>query len=352
MPRATLPRAHREPSLRQRMIKARSFPLATLDTLLPSYLLLVTLFTDFNFPRSREVFALSEIMLEILQYCDWYTLMSVSRSSVFGRSLARIVIRGRLRSLITPFMPPDLFLPFMTMLHNLGGGIIGSVPRLMLAQNAVFHLCMTKRGDKSFHAFDLNIVVPYGKLERCRSWFEARGFTHWADFDISTAFLSTVVAFTVSVRYSKTGQSIRVSISESRGGIFQVLLASPITSQTNLITPSRIYSLYPNLVHRFDTLVTDRKGIDITVREDWLPCYELKANNLHWKKACGPYCPALRRRTHSDPGIASFHWSTRFQEPRISDTGEDAVVTHNLLFWRFANRCRNMKCKNYQPSQL
>jgi hypothetical protein len=197
-----------ERTLRQKLIRTQTCPLSTIDELTPSYLFLVTLFTDINFRRADTVFALPDVMLEVLAYCDWFTIMCFSRTSVQGRTIAQAAVRWHLRPLLEPFFPSETFFPFMAMLNELGGGIIGSIPRLLLAQNSVMHMCMQKSGDTSFRAFDLNIVVPRGKLESCRTWFKRRGYLYWADLDISLPYLSTVSAFSVSVRYSLTGETV------------------------------------------------------------------------------------------------------------------------------------------------
>lgn len=129
--------------------------------------------------------------------------------------------------------------------------------------------------------------------------------------------------------------------------MLQAVLASPIMCQSNLLTSTRIYCFFPTTITSVCTIKTDLPSVK-AARRPGAP-YTLRANNRHWSKACGIYCPSRERCTIGDDAVASFQWNVQMSSPPSRYEGVDYLLAENALVWRFSVRYRNLKCKNYMP---
>ena len=93
----------------------------------------------------------------------------------------------------------------------------------------------------------------------------------------------------------------------------QTLLASAVTSDTNLITPTTVYCTYPNLVGDRTSIRTDLPQYRPCLRSSSI--YKIVNTNAHWKRGCGAYCLSLPRNTAEDKGIATFRWNLNIEKP-------------------------------------
>lgn len=129
----------------------------------------------------------------------------------------------------------------------------------------------------------------------------------------------------------------------------QALLASPVMCQTNLLTSTRIYSFFPNMITSVATIKTDIAGVR-AVRRPGAP-YVFRSNNRQWTRACGVLCPSKERCTVGDKGVASFLWNVKIASPSSRFDDVDYLLAEHALVWRFSMKCRNVKCRNYEPSR-
>ncbi|RXW13430.1 hypothetical protein EST38_g12422 [Candolleomyces aberdarensis] len=305
-----------------------------------------------KYREAPETFLIPEVMESVLAQADFPTVMAVSRVSQYGRSMAQREIRFRIRDVLVPFIEEDQFDGFMETLHALGGGIVGShVKRLLSLKSPLVDRAYDLDPDHDYlRSKNLNLVVDNGALDKARDCLEALGYTEWCEPNVDRPYREVVKSLVVGVKYSKGDARdtlYRVTITESEAGLMQVVLASPQTCQTNLLTPTRIYSVYPRLITRRSCFKSDNPHIRPFRRHE--RCDRCEMNNRNWKGPCGVHCPSIQRKTVGDEGVASFLWNPNFEVPasRFKDT--DYLLAESTLTWRFSIRCRNVKCKNYAP---
>jgi hypothetical protein len=317
------------------------------------------------------VFALSlpEVVQEILSWCDFPTLMAFSRVNQYCRELAMTAVRIKLRDYVQPFISRFDFWPFMDMLDAVGGAIVGSLPHLLLSDNAIFHVLKKDDGGTRFNPpSDMNLVVRNGMLDFAIDWLTIyRGYTEWQKIKMQDAFKEVATEVHRGTRPAANGakvsvldwlnvgrsscyivQSTHVTVTHSRHGVVKVALAIPITCQANFITSTRLYSPYPHLITDPDTLRSDKRAL----RGVRLPCHakEVHESNIYWPKPCGPFCPGMARKTVGDKGIASFVWNDKLEVPisRFPDT--DYLLAESVVVWQFSKSCENLKCRNFRTS--
>ncbi|KAH6871666.1 hypothetical protein BKA70DRAFT_1026755, partial [Coprinopsis sp. MPI-PUGE-AT-0042] len=130
------------------------------------------------------LFTTSEMISEIIFYVDWPSLMALSKTTSTVRGCVRVEVRMRIDGLVKAFIPKDDITSFFDTLYTVDGVIVGSVARRLLSINAAWW----KQGIKSlgyslFHpfdfSFDLNIIVPFGKLSAMREYLSSIGFGNW-----------------------------------------------------------------------------------------------------------------------------------------------------------------------------
>ncbi|KAJ2914246.1 hypothetical protein MD484_g6187, partial [Candolleomyces efflorescens] len=290
-----------------------------------------------------QFISMPEMALELLSWSDWSTLIAFSRISKYGRDMAQLATLYRIRSEVAPFVTRIKFQDFMDMLHRTGGGIVGSVPRLMLADNCKF---MMKR--KRYAPADINLLVLQGQLQEAKSFFKTLGYSKWITLTVETVYKGVVSEVIEGVRPASPGvNQATVNISECKGGLFETVVTAPITALANLITPLSVYSIYPGLIFSKKAISSDRFGVSFSRRTP--SSYTFECTNAEWTAPCRFNCPAEDRRSVGDKGVGIFRWSGRFDVPvsRFEDT--DYLLGENVIAWRLSMRCRNPHCRNYTP---
>jgi hypothetical protein len=138
-------------------------------------------------------------------------------------------------------------------------------------------------------------------------------------------------------------------IAHCRGNIVDSVLAAPWTIQTNLITSSFIYCLWPNIMYQQDALRTDLPIVRGVRRP--INSWPVHFTNGYWKTACGKYCPAVDRLSTNDDVTASFAWNANAAPEVQGNTRLDDVWNGKVYVYRFMKRCRNASCKNYSSNR-
>lgn len=140
-------------------------------------------------------------------------------------------------------------------------------------------------------------------------------------------------------------QAAKVVLCHSYGNAFEIIAAAPVTAQTNLITSTRVYAVYPTLVTGRKALRSDHSFVSVCRK---VPInYNSQQSNRNWMGPCGSHCPAAPRKTVGDEGIASFHWNGRYDLPESRVPGCDSLLADSPLYWQFSAACRNRHCNNY-----
>lgn len=139
-------------------------------------------------------------------------------------------------------------------------------------------------------------------------------------------------------------------IMHAKSNIVDAVLAAPFTSQTNLITGSFAYSLWPNLICKRDTMRSDipyLRGLRRPTKT-WLTQF----TNGYWKVACGKYCPSMERISSNDEVTGSFPWNNNAAPVVVCNDRVDDLWRGKDYVYHFSRRCRNTHCKNYSSNRI
>lgn len=126
---------------------------------------------------SRQDQLTCRIYLRILPFCDWYSLMSLSRTSGVWRAAVQLEVRDRMESMVDPFVPNGNLNSFMCMLEDTQAAVVGSVARRLLAAGSEYMRERLEHGYLQWdYSFDLNILVPSSSFDNCVRWFRSQGY--------------------------------------------------------------------------------------------------------------------------------------------------------------------------------
>jgi hypothetical protein len=200
----------------------------------------------------------------------------------------------------------------------------------------------------------------------CVQWLSDHGYGSWTpDHDATPkpAFVHSARAFVkgdkvLSQKVRETSgtdsdsdddlpQIARVTVTESRKGVMAVVLSSTYTAQMNAISSTTLYCFYPNLANSLYCLQSDLTRNHLN-RRVWSP-FKYQDTNSDWAEPCGPFCPAVPRKTKGDQGVASFRWNPRIDVPPSRDPHTDHLLAEQTLKWRYSKFCRNRGCSLYTP---
>lgn len=152
-------------------------------------------------PAGQRVVLVPEVLCNILSFCDWYTIMSVSRASQYGRAVAQMATRGIISRTIYPFITLNEFYEFTMMLDSTGAVVTGSVARRVLYANSrMARDAANNEEGKMFMSRDLNIVVPSGQAKACKAWFNSRGYGPFKKTAVQGPYSEVLRTFDVATR--------------------------------------------------------------------------------------------------------------------------------------------------------
>jgi hypothetical protein len=121
-----------------------------------------------------------ELRAQLMEQCDHYSLMSISRANRDARSTVQFEIRCRIRTVLQPFIPFPLFESFMDMLHRMESVVYGSVVRRLLMINSCFEQDLDEPCHLRYNTSgNLNIATPPHTQEQCQAWFTLNGYGQW-----------------------------------------------------------------------------------------------------------------------------------------------------------------------------
>jgi hypothetical protein len=152
-------------------------------------LLLITLL-GVHIRDAANVFASAEVLMWILSYCDFPTVMSISRTNRHGRRIAQTVIRDRFRRVLDPYIPSSRFNSFVDLLQQTRSGVTGSIARQLLTIESAFALSNPAKAARSTN---LNILAAHNEYSTWRRWFKNEGYVNWQQTAVSTPWRSCVI---------------------------------------------------------------------------------------------------------------------------------------------------------------
>ncbi|KAH6891824.1 hypothetical protein BKA70DRAFT_1440994 [Coprinopsis sp. MPI-PUGE-AT-0042] len=131
----------------------------------------------------QMLYAVSDLVLELLVYSDWPTLMAVARTNSTGRECVQLEVRVRIRRLVQFFISKDDLNQFFNEMDIHDVLMAGSTVRNLFYMNLTWWHSLLNVGEAASHPLarpkDLNLIVPAGKREGMMRILEKMGYGAW-----------------------------------------------------------------------------------------------------------------------------------------------------------------------------
>lgn len=161
--------------------------------------------------EADAVYNIPELLGHILGFCDWRTVMSVSRTDPIGRSVARWVIQERIRFILQPFVPAECFNSFLTLLHDTGSAVVGSIIRRLLALNSGHDVDIPQRLlPKLNSSHDINLLVQAENADAWVDWYTNQGYGGWRYVAVYEGYTSSVDSVMLGL-FPRLGRKVRLN---------------------------------------------------------------------------------------------------------------------------------------------
>lgn len=137
--------------------------------------------------------------------------------------------------------------------------------------------------------------------------------------------------------------------------IIPLVVSSPFTCQFNVLTATHLYSLYPKLLSRRET-VRSMAPADIAEYQRLdLRGVRIVTPNAEWTVPCGEACLPVWRRSEALEGAGIMRWGgydgNRFTELlKLPSLNDDIDFSNHK--WRLGVQCSNSACQNGTNSTL
>ncbi|KAH6908656.1 hypothetical protein BKA70DRAFT_1222266 [Coprinopsis sp. MPI-PUGE-AT-0042] len=256
----------------------------------------------------QMLFEVSDLVLELLVYSDWPTLMAVARTNSTARGCVQFEVRIRVRKLVKLFICNDDLDQFFDEIDKRNVLIAGSTIRNLFYMNLTWWntlLSLDEAASNPLHRpKDLNLILPAGQREGMTCILNKMGYGAWTIEYSSLHYEGVLKTITRGFRMGPLPQPASITLSESStNSPLPVLLASPLTCQLNVASATKTQ--------------TDNRGMT---------------------SPCGTHCPARVRKTVRDPITASFRWNGG---GGVRKGSVDECMAKELIVWRFSVFCRN-----------
>jgi hypothetical protein len=141
---------------------------------------------DLRHPTAGQMlYGVMDVVLELLTYADWPTLMAFSRTASAGRGCVQFEVRVRVRMVVTFFISRDDLNRFFDELDAHNVLIVGSTVRNLFYMNLSWCRMMTGSAQSTSHPLvrprDLNLIVPRGHQEAMVEVLEIMGYGGWTN---------------------------------------------------------------------------------------------------------------------------------------------------------------------------
>ncbi|KAJ7169171.1 hypothetical protein C8R43DRAFT_945123 [Mycena crocata] len=278
-----------------------------------------------------------EIMGMILQLCPMATVAAFAGVTHRTAALVRDFIRSKIVSALAPFLPANAQTAFFALLKDTKGGIVGSVATALACCNILFARAHSPK--------DLNVLIPLGAFEVWNLWLESHNAERVLGIPRLRRYKKSVRLFAVYKVVAASGQTVYITVSESRTSSTLIpLLGSELTSQMTIVTPTHLVCLYS----QFTPFLLAVSG--------WVrvASYEKRLTNFSYGGfaigttvealggRCGQACPFIWRRIQG-PGFAEIAWGG----PAGKDVGEANALRSENIRWRLGRMCDNLKCERF-----
>ncbi|KAJ7086524.1 hypothetical protein C8R44DRAFT_650797 [Mycena epipterygia] len=278
-----------------------------------------------NFLACQEV-----ILYHFLQACTLASLISLSHTSLYFRTLVKTLHRIRLLGVVEFFIGHAHVEDFFTVLENTDSAIGGSSMALVLAPPI--------HDTEDWLPNDLNIYCPLGLSSA------------WSEFFNRVRLPPAPTQPGVSRLYRTvtTSHVIYNSQMHNTGSVlllhfFYNIAHSDRYTGMCIATCSNTYILYPKLVNERRALEgwhepSIQRCLDIQERG-----FRRSISTMSWTGPCGWNCPAVWRRIQGLRGVGVFCWGGYGNA--MPDNGTVGVpFTDVAMKWRLSDRCTNVHC--------
>ncbi|KAJ3518217.1 hypothetical protein NMY22_g13794 [Coprinellus aureogranulatus] len=307
------------------------------------------------YPEASTVYLNSDLIFLILFYLDWPTLFRLSQASRDSRQLVRDEVRIRLRFFLGLFVTRDTYDGFMSMLRQVGGGILGGIPHLFLTAGTPFKptpaqnlaaAVLVHRRKATNHPIQLQVLITGSGWDQACQWMTQQGYHEKTGLPINTV-LSNVVSKTVS--WSRPDSRRReylvaipcyIMLSCIETDLVNAALCAPHSCLTSLITGSTILSFFPQATNDRECLRRGSTAVHITHP----PVHMFTCIHPHdIGHACGRKCPASPSRTRLPERVKSFSF--------IDDADKQLVqmASRSRKRHTYRPRCFNTQCSRFVP---
>ncbi|KAH6888764.1 hypothetical protein BKA70DRAFT_1121462 [Coprinopsis sp. MPI-PUGE-AT-0042] len=271
--------------------------------------------TDVSENTAGSLLQLSaEILSEIVNHCDWKALVRLAHCSGNLRAVSQDVASSRIWETIKAILEAfgvNRATFFSALLRN-DGALVGT--------SAVSTVYWGSEWMESYKKSTcVTVMVPLGLVERFLK--DLNVVEGWEHQGVLRAAANTVKS--VRMKESSTGGSqekVYLKLVESTGHTLQGIVASQSTEDMVLITGSRIYLLYPPLVHRNIAFSRSRHHLQAQDPNSMAPIYS--SSSEHWGFPCGVWCPRNPRKCREGEGVGVFYWNKEL----VKETWKAAVA--------------------------
>jgi hypothetical protein len=319
---------------------------------------------------STKVYNVSELLEQIVEFCDWEGLSAIGITSKTLRVVRDRVISKRIEFFLSLFFDEDRLDVFFLRLKTLRCAVFGGIVRcIMSAGNPAY-----------FQAYprELYIVAPFdGNSLFAGSW---RRFFGGEDYDMSyelhghrTAsntikrvihgrqvrdiLLDTdndVLTFFFAFQ-RETGRVVNI-IESAKPSLLPAVLSFGDTSACNLLTADNLYSLYPKLISRNENIQilssqTFRNDKILVPFNFGLRSFSSASDWRHIGRPCGIQCEAVWRDSRNLTGSAVIPIACPYPEGARGGERQDpmATISSNRVRWTIGNgACLNHLCQNHR----
>jgi hypothetical protein len=150
------------------------------------------------------------------------------------------------------------------------------------------------------------------------------------------------------------GAIITITLAKQHS-VLPVVVSSPFTCQFNVLTATHLYSLYPKLLMRRETV----RGMALTWSAETqrlaLRGVRVVKPNEKWTVPCDEACLPVWRRTDTLDGVGVMQWAgyngtQNIEESRLLTLTDDFELSNYK--WRLGVHCSNPACQNSMNSTL
>ncbi|RDB23700.1 hypothetical protein Hypma_009537 [Hypsizygus marmoreus] len=283
---------------------------------------------------SSQFFTFVDCFLCVLDCCDWGSLVAISHTNPDGRDMARRIVRHRIRCVLDVFFNDWQRKMIFDQMDRTGAMIADHVVWAVMAGSVDMPIDMLPT--------DIKIITPCSTYEAWITVLQHTGYCLSGE-----SILGMGLSVKKSMRFWSPFQASSITIVESgTESILCPALTTRFTSEMSLLSSSRIFCFYPQLVRPNITVsgyhFASRKEVDWWKDRGVNHFY----NTYDWKKPCGTACSAIWRLTEGFQGIGELAWGGFSGDKDVDgNMGNSDSIRKSKFKWRIGAACQNKYCK-------